>query len=48
MASMVGAREERKSRSLVVMGEEREGDGFFCMLGWIQVTPGWADDPLQR
>ena len=28
MASMVGAREERKSRSLVVMGEGKEGEGF--------------------
>ena len=30
---MVGAREERKSRSLEVTGEGREGDGFFRYAG---------------
>ena len=45
---MVGARKERKSRSLVLTGEERKGDGFFGMLRLIRMTPGWADDPVRR
>ena len=38
---MVRAREERKSQDMVVMGAEREGDVFFGMMGWRQVTPRW-------
>ena len=33
MEGMVGAREERKSQSLVVTGEGREGDGFYWYAG---------------
>ena len=43
---MVGTREERNSRALVVTGEGREGDRFFGIMGRRQLTPGWEDDPV--
>ena len=40
-------REERRSRYLEVMGEGKAGKGFFCILGYIWVTPGWEDDSVR-
>ena len=49
MVYMDRVRVKRKSRYLVVTGEGREGDRVFIgMLGQRRVTPGWADDPVQR
>ena len=33
MSGVLGAREERKSRYLMVKGERREGDTFLCHYG---------------
>ena len=44
----MGAREERKSRSLVLTVQGKEGDGFSSNLGRRRVMPGWAYDPVQR
>ena len=41
------AREERKTRALVVTSDGREGEVFSGMLGRIRVTPGWADNPVR-
>ena len=48
MEGVVRYSEERKSRDLVVMDKESEGDIFLGMLGRRRVTPRWADDPVQR
>ena len=42
------AKEERKSWSLVVTGEGREGEGFLGMLGQRRLMPGWVDDTVRR
>ena len=45
---MVGLREESKSKSLVVTGEEREGGEFVGMLVRIRMTSRWVDDSVRR
>ena len=39
---MVGARKERKSRSLVVTGEGREGGGFFLRYARMERGDAWV------
>ena len=43
---MTGAREGRRIWDRAVMGERREGDRFFGILGQILGTPRWADEPV--
>ena len=48
LTGTVGARKERKSRALVVMGEGRVGDGFFWYAGMDTCDARVADDPVSE